>query len=88
MELEMSLEETDIVIGLITEPMSNNEVDLAQSEEQGERKEAEIKPHIYLLSSGEITPDFEIRLYILGVETSYLVKGLFDGTLETKISEL
>jgi general secretion pathway protein H len=88
MELEMSLEETDIVIGLISEPMSNNEVDLEQSEEQDDSKEAEIKPHIYLLSSGEITPEFEIRLYILGVEDSYLVKGIFDGTLETKLSEL
>lgn len=88
MELEMSLEETDIVIGLISEPMSNNEVDLEQAEEQADSKEAEIKPHIYLLSSGEITPEFEIRLYILGVESSYLVKGIFDGTLETTLSEL
>ena len=28
------------------------------------------------------------RLYILGIETSYFVKGLFDGTLKTEISDL
>lgn len=89
MELEMRLEETEIVIGLVTDPMSDNEVDLEQtSEPADDKKEEEIKPHIYLMSSGEITPDFEIRLYILGIEASYIVSGIFDGTLETKISDL
>lgn len=89
MELEMHLEETEIEIGLVTEPMSDNEVDLDQAEDrQDDKKATEIKPHIYLLSSGEITPDFEIRFYILGIKTSYLVKGLFDGAVETKISDL
>ncbi len=47
-----------------------------------------IKPQIYLLSSGEITPEFDVRFYILGVETSYFVKGAFDGSLKTEISDL
>jgi general secretion pathway protein H len=89
MELEMHLEETEIVIGLVTEPMSDNEVDLEQTDEQKKgKKEAEIKPHIFLLSSGEITPDFDIRFYILGVKTSYFVRGFFDGSLQTEISDL
>jgi general secretion pathway protein H len=89
MELEMHLEETEIVIGLATEPMSDNEVELEQTDEQKkDKKEAEIKPHIFLLSSGEITPDFDIRFYILGVKTSYFVRGLFDGSLQTEISDL
>ena len=46
------------------------------------------KPQIYLLSSGEISPEFDIRFYVLGVETSYIVKGLFDGSLKTEVSDL
>jgi len=89
MELEMHLEETEIVIGLATEPMSDNEVDLEKAAEpKNGKKEAEITPHIFLLSSGEITPDFDIRFYILGVKTSYFVRGFFDGSLRTEISDL
>jgi general secretion pathway protein H len=91
MELEMHLEETEIVINLVTEPMSDNEVALEQTaadEQKTDKKQAEIKPHIFLLSSGEITPDFDIRFYILGVKTSYFVRGSFDGSLLTEISDL
>jgi type II secretion system protein H len=69
-----------------TEP-DEAEQDKAQSNEFGNEKAAN-KPQIFLLSSGEITPEFEIRFYILGIETSYLVKGLFDGTVTSEISEL
>lgn len=65
----------------------SSEQDEVQSNEFGNEK-ATNKPQIFLLSSGEITPEFEIRFYILGVETSYLVKGLFDGTVTSEISEL
>lgn len=89
MKLEMHVEETEIVIDTETEPMSENEVELDQAEvKQDSKKKSELKPHIYLLSSGEITPEFDIRFYILGVKTSYFVKGLFDGTLKTEISDL
>jgi general secretion pathway protein H len=94
MELEMSLEDTEIIIG---ESQSETQEDpLAEhtpgddenvSTDEQENKE-EIKPQIYLLSSGEITPEFEIRFYILGIESSYFVKGLFDGTVKTEISDL
>jgi hypothetical protein len=85
----MRLEETEIVVGLVTDPMSDSKVDLKEnSEQQADKKKPDIKPHIYLLSSGEITPDFEIRFYILGVKTSYFVRGLFDGSLKTEISDL
>jgi general secretion pathway protein H len=89
MKLEMHVEETEIVIDTETEPMSENEVELDQTDvKQDSKKKSELKPHIYLLSSGEITPEFDIRFYILGVKTSYFVKGLFDGTLTTEISDL
>ncbi|NOQ89435.1 MAG: hypothetical protein GQ549_00650 [Gammaproteobacteria bacterium] len=60
----------------------------SDEDQQDDEQKNTTKPQIYLLSSGEITPEFDIRFYILGVETSYIVKGLFDGTLTTEISEL
>ena len=85
MELEMRLEETEIVIELADEPM-DEQLDL-DTESDGDDKK-EVKPQIYLLSSGEITPEFDVRFYIIGVETSYFVKGLFDGSLKTEKSDL
>ena len=88
MELEMRLEETEIVIQPVTVDKNPANVD---SDEQASNKGndiEELKPQIFLLSSGEITPEFNIRFYILGVETSYIVNGLFDGTLSSKLSDL
>jgi len=85
MELEMRLEETEIVIELADEPM-DEQLDLDTESDDDDKKE--VKPQIYLLSSGEITPEFDVRFYIIGVETSYFVKGLFDGSLKTEKSDL
>ena len=87
MELEMQLEETEIVIGL-AEDTDSEESLTAESEDDEENKTSKIIPQVYLLSSGEITPEFAVRFYILGVETSYDVKAQFDGSLTTEISEL
>ena len=96
MELEMSLEDTEIVIApqsskFSSSSMTEHDLDFNDDETNGDQpdeKEPEINPQIYLLSSGEITPEFEIRIYILGIETSYFVKGLFDGTVVSEISDL
>lgn len=88
MELEMRLEETEIVIQPASANKASADVD---SDEQTSNKDndiEELKPQIFLLSSGEITPEFDIRFYVLGVETSYIVKGLFDGTLSSELSDL
>jgi len=92
MELEMRLEETEIVIDpsagkkTSSSDESNGDSDGEQDEENED--EASYKPQIFLLSSGEITPEFDIRFYILGVEKSYIVKGLFDGSLTSEASDL
>jgi len=86
MELEMQLEETEIVIELAAE--RDEDETLTAAEEDEENKKANITPQVYLLSSGEITPEFDIRFYILGVKTSYDVKGQFDGSLTTELSDL
>lgn len=89
MELEAHLEDSPLVVDLSTDPLSDDQADLDESSEAEEATTAEkIYPHIYLLTSGEIAPDFDVRFYIPGVETSYIVKGLFDGTLSTEISAL
>jgi len=95
MELEVNLEDTEIVIDLASDSMSEQKLDLSfsldsESEESSEEEneESKAKPQIYLLSSGEITPEFDIRFYILGIETSYFVKGAFDGSLKTEVSDL
>ena len=75
----MSEQELDLSFSLDSDSKENNE-------EENEKSKA--KPQIYLLSSGEITPEFDVRFYILGIETSYFVKGAFDGSLITEVSDL
>jgi len=88
MELEMSLEDTEIVIDLASDLKTEEKLELDDSEEESQDKITKAEPQIYLLSSGEITPEFDIRFYILGVETSYFVKGYFDGSLLAEKSDL
>ncbi len=93
MELEVSIEETEIVIDMASNSMSEQKLNLdfdleLDTESEEENENSKIKPQIYLLSSGEITPEFDVRFYILGVETSYFVKGTFDGSLVAEISDL
>ena len=40
-----------------------------------------LKPHVFLLSSGEITPEFTVNLVIFGVATSYHIAGKMNGQL-------
>ena len=88
MELEMSLEETEVVINLASDPKTEQKLDIDAESGEEEKDEEEAKPQIFLLSSGEITPEFDVRFYILGVEDSYFVTGSFDGELKTELSEL
>jgi type II secretion system protein H len=86
MELEMNLEDTEIVIEMASDPMTEQKLDLDSDE--NDEDEEKSQPQIFLMSSGEITPEFDVRFYILGVEASYFVKGSFDGTLNTELSDL
>ena len=44
--------------------------------------EKEIKPQVYLLSSGETSPDFDVRIRISGSELSKAVHGDINGQYE------
>ncbi|HHJ35274.1 MAG TPA: type II secretion system protein GspH [Gammaproteobacteria bacterium] len=85
MEIDMRLEETEVVINLANDPKDQQSFSLDSDKDENKSR---AKPQIYLLSSGEITPEFDIRLYILGIETSYIVKGAFDGSISTELSDL
>lgn len=100
MEIEFRLEETDIELGKASamkkymaeeSALSASLADTTLGDDENDSEldaENKTKPQVYLMSSGEITPEFEIRFYIIGVETSYFVKGLFDGSLKTEMSDL
>ncbi len=92
MEMEVRLEDTEIIIDPTTNAISEQKLDLNSEAELGadsDKKDSKKTiPQIYLLSSGEITPEFDVRFYILGIETSYFVRGFFDGSLKTEISNL
>ena len=88
MELEANLEDSPLVIALSADIDDKIKLDEAEDVEDGEEPIEKIYPHIYLLSSGEIAPDFDVRFYLPGVKTSYFVKGNFDGELSSEISEL
>ena len=84
MEIELSMEETPIVMKFGSEKSLQSDENIDNNEDKEEKPE----PQIFILSSGEITPEFDVRFYILGIDTSYFVKAYFDGSVKTKMSEL
>lgn len=89
MEIEMSLEDTEIVIKPAQDKNTGQDFSPGNdSEDETPDDKNKAEPQIFLLSSGEITPEFEIRFYILGLEDSYFVKGSFDGSVSTEKSDL
>ena len=57
-------------------------------DDDDENDEEKFKPQVFLLSSGEISPEFNVRLVMPGVSTSYIVSGYVDGNHDAKLSEL
>ncbi|MBL4712736.1 MAG: type II secretion system minor pseudopilin GspH [Gammaproteobacteria bacterium] len=88
MELEMRVEETNIVIDSASNIFAKKPTETTDASANEEEEKAPRRPQIYLLSSGEISPEFDIRFFILGIEASYVVNGAFDGSLKTVLSEL
>ena len=61
-----------------------------QAGEDGEEEEEveRLKPQVFLLSSGEITPGFSARLVMFGIDTSYIVNATTNGQHEAMEEEL
>ena len=75
MEFELEIEQIDVLI-------DQDAIDTDADDEDTPR------PQVFLLSSGEITPEFSVRLVMPGVETSYIVSGTVNGEHSAEISEL
>jgi len=75
MEFELEIEQIEVLV----------EKDSSDTKKKDEEKP---DPQVFLLSSGEITPDFSVRLVMPGVETSYIVSGTINGEHKAEISEL
>ena len=75
MEFELEIEQIDVLI----------EKDSTSTDDEDEEKP---DPQVFLLSSGEITPEFSVRLVMPGVATSYIVSGTINGEHKAEISEL
>ena len=73
MEIELSIEQREIVIG-----------ETLNTDDEDEKK---LEPQVFLLSSEEITPEFSVRFTLRGIETSYIVSGSIDGNHEVKLSD-
>ena len=75
MEFELEIEQIEVLV----------EKDSADADKKAEEKP---DPQVFILSSGEITPDFSVRLVMPGVETSYIVSGTVNGEHKAEISDL
>ncbi|MDQ1363727.1 MAG: ral secretion pathway protein [Pseudomonadota bacterium] len=69
MRLDLALEG---ISAIVTEPDA----------ELKKNPEHEIRPQVFLLSSGETTPDFEVRIRISGADLSRAVHGNINGQYE------
>ena len=96
MELELNLEDTQVVIdpaanmgdrfsldSKINQPQIN-----PQSGDHSRKHKKSTDPQIYLLSSGEITPEFSVRFFFPTTAKSYLVSGKFNGQHKVTVSDL
>ena len=88
-EIELMIEKTSVVFKN-TDTSSDDPDDTTSDSEpagSGEADEtdasnSELKPQVYLLSSGEITPEFSARFVIPGVTEAHQVNGFVDGRHE------
>ncbi len=74
MEMELAVENTDIIIDTGTQ-------------DDDEDKRERIKPQVFILSSGEITPEFSLQFYYPTLPDRYQVNASFDGHIDSKLIE-
>lgn len=83
-EIELTIDQTDVVLKSQAAAIGD---DTDTDSENDKKPDKKIEPQVFLLSSGEITPEFSARFTILGVPQSYLVNAFIDGKHEVKRSE-
>ena len=52
------------------------------NENESENEESKMKPHVFLLSSGELSPAFSVRIRIPGIDVYSELKGSINGEYE------
>jgi general secretion pathway protein H len=86
-EIELMIEETDVVFkNPDVKPDSQVSADAGVADET-EPVKSKLEPQVFLLSSGEITPEFSARFVIHGVSEAHQVNGYVDGKHEAVRSE-
>ena len=68
MNFELSIEDLDVV--------------LDKQDDDTEDPDVEIRPQLFLLSSGELTPDFKLRFRLAGFDDYYELHGNPNGIFE------
>jgi general secretion pathway protein H len=85
MKIEVEIEQVDILLET-DKPPDKSDSDKKDSDKDKEKEK--LKPQVFLLSSGEITPEFNARFVIPGIETSYIVSANAEGEHKAEISAL
>ena len=80
MRLVLLIEKLDVVLDEEDEqPIVN--------QDNADNPENQIKPQVFLLSSGEVTPDFSIRVRLAGFDPFYEIIGNANGEIKLQASD-
>lgn len=79
LELELDFELAELTSS-VTKIGDVSKVDDVEKFDSSESKK--YKPQIYLLSSGEIMPSFQLKFYMHDIDHSFSVQGIEDGSVK------
>ena len=79
--LDLEIEQIEVVLDAPKEKSADDEDDKRSSDND------KLRPQVFLLSSGEITPEFTAHLTISGLNTVYSVHAKPDGSYEINVNE-
>ena len=71
----------------ITFELEIEKTNLALLNDSQDKKSEKIEPQIFLLSSGEITPEFTVSLTIFGINQTHHVSGTMNGKVTGSYNE-
>ena len=80
MRLVLLIEKLDVVL-------EDEDEQPVVNQNNEDNPENQIKPQLFLLSSGEVTPDFSIRVRLAGVDPFYEIIGNANGEIKLQASE-
>jgi len=80
MEFELFIEDIEVTLNDAEDEAELIKQDQAESgDNKNIEKEQKVKPQIFLLSSGELTPQFSSRIRIPGIDTTSEIQGTLNG---------